>query len=91
MDSHDIETRTHDLEPGSPQAPSADRCQYERLNMPPSPCYDNTIKPALLHRPWVENLDQFIEPTTQGFGINQDQRMDNFDVKVIHILKVRYD
>jgi hypothetical protein len=87
MDGHKIETRTHDLEQGSSQTLGIAGRQYEKPNVPPSPYYDKTIKPVLQHRPRLENLDQFMDSTTPGFGVDLGYRMNHFDIKVIHISK----
>lgn len=44
------------------------------------------IKPKLLHRPWLEILDQFLDPEETGFAAPLEHRLFWFDVQVIHIL-----
>jgi hypothetical protein len=43
------------------------------------------VKPKLLQRPWLGNLDEFLDPDQKCFAVPEKHRLSFFDIKVIHI------
>ncbi|KAG9234665.1 hypothetical protein BJ875DRAFT_461054 [Amylocarpus encephaloides] len=80
-----IVTSTSDIEQGSTQSESQSQHQYEIRNIPRSEYHDRLVKANLRHRPWLEILDQFMDPITEGYAVHHKRRMLHFDIKVIHM------
>jgi hypothetical protein len=85
MGAPEIVTSTNDLEQGPLQRGNHDRHEYEIRKVPLSVYYDRVVKPKFKHRPWLENLYQFMDPTSQGFEVDLGRRLRYFDITVIHI------
>jgi hypothetical protein len=85
MVAPEIVTSTNDLEQGPLQRGNYYGHEYEMQKVPPSAYYDRVVEPKFKLRPWLENLHQFMDPTSQGFEIDLGHRMTYFDIKVIHI------
>ncbi|KAE9367238.1 hypothetical protein N431DRAFT_495528 [Stipitochalara longipes BDJ] len=47
--------------------------------------YYDIVGLKLQRRPWLECLHQFMNPATEGFAVQSFRRMNDFDIKVIHI------
>jgi hypothetical protein len=71
-----------DVEQGSPLSRSHGQREYEVRS---SEFYNRVVKPRLQHRPWLEIVQKFMDPTAKGFAVDLDRRMTYFDIKVIHI------
>src|SRR5277367_5982661 len=82
-----IVASANDLEQGPPLTGNHDEHYFEMRNVPRSEYHDRVVKPKLMHRPWLDVLDQFLNPNQIGFPVEQDHRMRHFDIKVIHISK----
>lgn len=78
-----------DLEKGPLQHEKRSQQQHVTRKICPSNYHDKVIKPKLCHRPWLESLDQFMDPDAEGFALDlaNNDRMEHFDIKVIHIPK----
>jgi hypothetical protein len=84
MDGPQQVMHTDDLELGRP--PRESYGQYlEMPNMSQSEYHDKVVKPKLQHRPWLETLHEFLDPSAEGFAIKRSDRMSHFDIKVIRI------
>jgi len=76
-----------DLEKGSlPE--KHDQLQDKARSILPNAYYD-IVGLKLQHRPWLECLYQFMNPTTKGFAMQPSRRMEDFDIKVIHFTESR--
>jgi len=77
---------TDDLEKGQPPQQMHGQREDESLNIPQS-TYHDVIKLKLQERPWLESLNEFMDPKAKGFAMNLVKRMKHFDIKVINVLK----
>jgi hypothetical protein len=59
--------------------------QHATPEITPSEYRDHKVRPKLTHRPWLNILDEFLDPTVDNFGIAQKHRLSHFDVVVIYI------
>jgi len=76
-----------DLEKGSlPE--KHDQPQDKARSILPNAYYD-IVGLKFQHRPWLECLYQFMNPTTEGFAMQPSRRMEDFDIKVIHFTESR--
>lgn len=87
MGGLEIVPSTNDLEQGPAQSGNYNQGQHEMWNVPRSEYYERFVKENLQCRPWLESLDQFMNPSALGFAVNPKRRMLHFDIKVIHISK----
>jgi hypothetical protein len=76
-----------DLEKGPPPHEMLDQHQDETRNILPSTYHDGVVGLKLQHRPWLQSLHQFMDPTAKGFAMDPEMRMGHFDIKVIHFLQ----
>lgn len=47
--------------------------------------HDTYVTPKVKRRPWLEILDEFLDPNKKSFAVPPDHRLLYFDVQVIHI------
>jgi hypothetical protein len=89
MGGSEIESVPSDLEKGPPQREKYNQQHAKPRNFCPSIYHDQIVKPKLQHRPWLESLHQFMDPSANGFAMDlaSNCRMDHFDIKVIHFPK----
>lgn len=66
-------------------SPSESNDQYPMPGVPRSEYHDTYVKPKVEHRPWLEILDEFLDPNKKSFAVPLDHRLSFFDVQVIHI------
>jgi hypothetical protein len=76
-----------DLEKRLPPHEILDQHQDETRNILPSAYHDGVVGLKLQHRPWLQSLHQFMDPTIKGFAMDGDKRMRHFDIEVIHLLQ----
>jgi hypothetical protein len=73
----------NELERGSSLSESND--QYAMPYVPWSEYHDNYVKPKVKHRPWLEILNEFLDPNKESFAVPLEHRLSFFDMQVIHI------
>ena len=83
----EVVVSTNDLEKGQVRNAKCDQRQDATPDIIPSTYYSGVVELRLQHRPWLESLHQFMDPNAKGFGINLADRMEHFDIKVIHFPK----
>jgi hypothetical protein len=90
MDRSKVGSVPNDIEKGPPQHVKHNEHQDKTRSVFPNIYHDTVVKPKLMHRPWLESLDQFMDPKAKGFGMDlfSNVRMEHFDIKVIHFLKI---
>jgi len=87
MGGPDVAINVDELERG--EFPKENHNQHQHTTpgyVPRSEYRDQRITPELLQRPWLDILDEFLEPNKECFAVRKNRRMLFFDVKVIHIL-----
>ena len=87
MGGPEIVISTKDLEKGQTPHEKQDQYQVETRTIPPSTYLDGVVEPKLQYRPWLESLHQFMDPNAKGFAIDLAERIEHFDIKVIHFSK----
>jgi hypothetical protein len=80
-------TSVQDVERGSLQSGNHNQSQSEMRKFLPSEYHDRFVRNNLLHRPWLDILDQFMDPNSNEYAVNLERRMLDFDITVIHISK----
>jgi hypothetical protein len=78
---------TNDLEMGSLQFEKHDKAQCNNPIFLPGTYYTEVVEPKMQQRPWLQSLHQFMDPSTEGFGMSLFKRMNHFDIKVIPVPK----
>jgi hypothetical protein len=60
---------------------------HDQHAMPDVPLskYHDKLKSKLDHRPWLEILDEFLDPNNKNFAVPPDHRLSSFNVQVINI------
>jgi len=82
MGRPEIAITASDVEKGP--SPSGNHAGHE-YEVQRSEYLDKVVEPKLQHRPWLESLQRFMDPTAKGFAVDQRHRMTHFDIKVIQI------
>jgi hypothetical protein len=72
-----------EVERGLPLSENHD--QYAMPDVPQSEYHDKYVTPKLEHRPWLDILNEFLDPNEKSFAVWLDHRLSFFDVEVIHI------
>jgi hypothetical protein len=82
----DLDNIPNDLEKGPLRPEKHNQQQNKTRIVCPSNYHEKIIKPNLRRWPWLESLDQFMDPNAKGFAIDlvNYSRMELFDVDVIH-------
>lgn len=73
----------NELERGLSLSESND--QYPMPDVPRSEYHDTYVMPKVKHWPWLEILDEFLDPNKKSFAVPPDHRLLFFDIQVIHI------
>jgi hypothetical protein len=79
----EVEISLNELERGLSLSESND--QYTMPDVPWSEYCDNYVKPRVEHRPWLEILNEFLDPNKESFAVAPEHRLSFFDIQVIHI------
>ncbi|PMD20701.1 hypothetical protein NA56DRAFT_749646 [Hyaloscypha hepaticicola] len=82
----DLDDIPNDLEKGPLRLDKHNQQQSKPRIVCTSNYHKKRIKPNLRRWPWLESLDQFMDPNAKGFAIDlvNNSRMEHFDVDVIH-------
>jgi hypothetical protein len=82
----DLDDIPNDLEKGPLRPEKHNQQQNKTRIVCPSNYHEKLIKPNLRRWPWLESLDQFMDPNAKGFAIDliNNSRMEHFDVDVVH-------
>jgi len=59
--------------------------QEPTIAVPPSDYIDQYVGPKLKHQPWLDSLNEFLDPNEKSFAVPLHHRMSAFDVDLIHI------
>lgn len=73
----------NELERGLSLSESND--QYPMPDVTRSEYHDTCVTPKVKHGPWLEILNEFLDPNKKSFAVPPDHRLSFFDVQVIHI------
>lgn len=81
MSTPKITINMDELERGFPVTENYGQYQEATIGIPQSA--DVTLK--LKHRPWLDSLNEFLDPSEKSFAVPLDYRLMAFDVEVMHI------
>jgi hypothetical protein len=86
MGGTDVIITIEDPEQGIPLSEiNHDQHQHATPNITLAEYRDQKVAPKLRHRPWLNILDEFMDPTVDDFKKSQEHRLSHFDVVVIYI------
>jgi hypothetical protein len=83
MSGPKVTVSPNELERGLSLSESTD--QYPMPDVQRSEYHDTYVTPKVKRRPWLEILDEFLDPNKKSFAVPPDHRLLYFDVQVIHI------
>jgi hypothetical protein len=83
----DVAISQDELERGLSLGLYHDSHQHAMQNVVQSGYHDRVVREKL-QRPWLDILNEFLDPDAEGFPVDpQDHRLNDFDIEVIHISK----